>query len=625
MPLSSKVVLLASIAWWNVASSDPVACPPLPTAVTNLQYLGAGHCANAQGLTTMAYSCNATYSEQCALLGDVDACAAQCLLDDGCTGFELRSVASGTLPFQCFIMFQQVPLPTEGIVWTVGDNGTQLPTSSRVTAVTTDASGDTCCYRRAYPRPCPVDMATAAPPKQSARTQAIFADMSAKAAAASAAVVPALEEFIAFCAANGTTTEPGGLFGVAACPGLADLTNNGTTAPYPSADQIVARFSEEALAMEYTHGYAPLWDAWGCQPGVCLADETRLFSLSFPYIPNLYQPLTLGLNGTPVGTAARFDPVIQNIFGCDPFKDGATFTYDFLEAANRITYAASNYVRGPVGNIIAEVGAFDAVMRPSYIRDMALITPWDSWHYEAQFPNCVSWPNCTAGTLDSQLHILYAWMTGGGPTGTSYPTTPTAATCAAQTAYLRYAVCSLPPTRNNPVGAATIPSYYFEVDPLGQLNYPDGVKIITASYSDYFGTWMGSLIRQWCKEWKWALAWVLHNTGAPLDARRLLDPTVLASSTVNMTAAGLALAPQFEAMWTAANASRATPVNFTDYAAVWANFTNVTVTPAVGDLLTWNIGARECADFDNCFGISHSTGTCVCYINRTDTMGKKPK
>ena len=256
------------------------------------------------------------------------------------------------------------------------------------------------------------------------------------------------------------------------------------------------------------------------------------------------------------------------------------------------------------------------MLRPSYVRDMMLITPGDSWHYEAQFPNCTQWENCTVGTIDYPYHILYAWMTGGGPTSAGYNPTPTTATCPEQMGFLRYAVCALPPTRNNPTGGLALPSQYFEVDPLGQIRYPEGVKLITASYADYFGTWFGGLMREWCMHWKWALAWVLHDASRPLDARRLLDPTVLKASSVNMTAEGLALAPSFEAMWQAANASRGTAVNFTNYEDVWKQFVNVTVTPAVGDLLSWNIGVRDCQDYDNCFGLSHSTGTCICYLHR---------
>lgn len=307
--------------------------------------------------------------------------------------------------------------------------------------------------------------------------------------------------------------------------------------------------------------------------------------------------------------------MIRDIFGCDEFPGKVSYTLDFLRAAERITYTAANYVRGPVGNIISNVGNIDAILRPKYVENMMLMTPGDSWHYEAQFPHCLQWDGCHVGTIASPFHTLYAWMTGGGPT--NLKPVPTPATCATQMSWLRYAVCGLGPTRDHPVGAATIPSSYFEVDPLGMINYPEGVKIITASFAAYFGTYFGDLMRRWCQHWGWALAWTLHDAAKPLDARRLLDPQVLANSTVNASVSAATLA-KFEAMYVAANASRATPVNFTDYATVWAEFVNTTNTPDAGNILTWNIGVRHCENYNDCFGLADSTGTCVCYVNRTD-------
>ena len=290
-------------------------CPRLPSAVNDLTFVGAGHCTNAQGLTPRAYVCNATASAECVLIdGDVDSCAIQCKMDDGCTGFEVvvpapspnarwRNVTGNTTTTTitapgggaCRVFYYRPPV--DGLLpWVLLDNGTQLINSSRRTVVQTDGVADgTCCYRRSYPRPCPLDMPIPLPPKQSNRTKEIFADRSARAEAASAAIMPALERLVEFCLLNSTsTTYPDGLFGVASCPGLADLTENGTLGPYPSPAQIIRRFGDEMKALEYGHGYAPLWDGWGCQPGVCLADRTQLFNPAFPMLLNLYQPLTLG-------------------------------------------------------------------------------------------------------------------------------------------------------------------------------------------------------------------------------------------------------------------------------------------------------------------------------------------
>ena len=66
--------------------------------------------------------------------------------------------------------------------------------------------------------------------------------------------------------------------------------------------------------------------------------------------------------------------------------------------------------------------------------------------------------------------------------------------------------------------------------------------------------------------------------------------------------------------------------SFVDFASQWALLVDETRTPGVADVLTWNIGLRDCSDYDNCFGIAHSTGTCVCYVvasNESDN-GRPP-
>ena len=72
------------------------------------------------------------------------------------------------------------------------------------------------------------------------------------------------------------------------------------------------------------------------------------------------------------------------------------------------------------------------------------------------FPNCTQWEHCTVGTIGYPFHILYAWMTGGGPTATGFRPTPTPATCALQMTFLRYAVYALPPTRSDPTARSTL-------------------------------------------------------------------------------------------------------------------------------------------------------------------------
>ena len=585
-------------------------CTPLPGSVgEDLVLLGSGHCADNDGLTPRAYGCNDTSSPDCALVGDLDACALQCLKDAGCTGFELRT--NQTLrTTECRVFFHF--LPPAPWTWTVLDNGTQSVNSSRraVATVTLNDDDDVCCYKRTYPRPCPKDNPVPVPPKQSDRAQEIFARMNAKAATASAGVLPNLTRMIEFCSAN--AVDGGGLpqvlFGADMCPGMADLTDNGTVAAFPSATDILRRFSEEFRVAEFGHGYAPLYTVQ------TLMSAYDVVNTNFPFVPNLFVPPTLGLNVTNPPTIPSYDPIMKNIFGCDNFTGDAAYTLDFREAADRITYTALNWVHSPVGNIINYVGLFDAVLRPSYVRDMMLVTPTDSGHYEAEYPNCVGWPDCTVGTIDNIYHILYAWMTGGGQTGGPYTPSLVPANCASQMNMIRQLTCSLQPNRENPHRAVPPnPIEYFEMDALGIIRYPEGVKFITASFKDYFGTAFGQLIRNWCLHWKWAMVWVLHDGTNPLDARRLLDPTVLAGSTLNVS-----LDPTFQAsfdsMWTVANASRAKEASkWAEYETTWVQFVNTTNTAGISSAVLWTMGLRDCEDHDQCIGVVNATGKCACY------------
>ena len=222
--------------WWtNSGLASQVTCGPVAT--DDIDLVGVGHCRNADGLTATVHQC---VGEPCIAQGDPALCSLLCLLDDGCTGFELRT-DPGTGQMECFPMYSTAPsLDESGVAWNwTKVNGTQ-PAFGR-SVVSADNSSGTCCYKRAYPRPCPVDNPIKMPLKQSARAKEIFQRMDELASAASDRDLPKLIEFIDYCLANATTD----LFGVKLCPGMADVTLNGTLAPRPTSVQLLERFSAE--------------------------------------------------------------------------------------------------------------------------------------------------------------------------------------------------------------------------------------------------------------------------------------------------------------------------------------------------------------------------------------------
>jgi hypothetical protein len=609
----------------NRSDSAPRACAA--TGIPDLYLQGAGNCINAAGLTPTYYHCSVPTG--CPATYTLAECGTVCASDDGCTGFEMVSTAGGVE--QCHVFITQAPLianstfppivnaTMRNLNWTVVA-GTQSNYGRTVANVNPQGTSS-CCYKNAYPRPNPSDNPVPMPPVQSPTQVATYANLSHIAAAAHTAALPALESLVAFCAANATNGgKPYNIFGAEHCPGMADLTAI-SGGEFPSASQILERFSLEAKAAEFGHGYEVL---------APLMNMDNIFNPIYPWQMNLYQPCTLGLNITNAdkmcgmskvggGGGPNYDLIQQHFFNSKPFTTGKPFTTNFHEATERIIYTATNFNQSPLGNS-PYYGTWHAILKPKYIEKLALLTTTDSYHYEPQWPHCTGWANCTVGTLDYNYHLLYAWMTGGGPPGGYYTPVPNPAYCIEQMAYLTDMTCAKPPRRGNDIAKYTCPTIfnynlYMEVDILGTVQYPDGIKLLTASFADHFGAWEGEKLRTLCLRNNWILAWVVFDPAKKvcLDPRRLIDPVVLANTTVNMTA-DVSVNTSFTTMWTAANITRKNPATWTaTYLTVWESFINETANPGAADLLTWNIGAMACTDYDNCFGITESTGTCVCY------------
>ena len=238
--LAKIVVVVATLAQ-HCSRTQGCAASPLQ----DFWLVGTGQCVDTAGNSTSGYVCP---TAPCPVAQDADSCGLLCELDDGCTGFELRTAAipnTTTPALHCFL-FVVAPVedthhPTEPWPW-VKVNGTQ-PLNGRV-VVKADGNPASCCYKRAYPRPNPSANPVKMPPVQSKLQQEIFANLTAEAKEASATATPALMELIDFCAANATLSgRPYHMFNATYCPGLADLTAPGQE--YPTSAQIIQRFSEE--------------------------------------------------------------------------------------------------------------------------------------------------------------------------------------------------------------------------------------------------------------------------------------------------------------------------------------------------------------------------------------------
>ena len=77
-----------------------------------------------------------------------------------------------------------------------------------------------------------------------------------------------------------------------------------------------------------------------------------------------------------------------------------------------------------------------------------------------------------------------------------------------------------------------------------------------------------------------------------------------AATTLNTTVSAT-VASDFEVLF---NATAGKTPNTTAF----YRFTNDEENPDAAPLVLWNIGARDCSDYDNCIGVL-TNGTCVCY------------
>lgn len=201
-----------------------------------------------------------------------------------------------------------------------------------------------------------------------------------------------------------------------------------------------------------------------------------------------------------------------------------------------------------------------------------------------------------------------------------YIANATEKSCAESTDLLRELVCGShvpppPPAKLpacRPLHTAAKSNSYYEVDALGSILYPEGVKLVVASLYQYFGNAEGKLIRAWAMRYGWALAWGKFPSCS--DPRRLMDAAALNATTVNVSVTPSYLS-SFGTAWETAEHVRANATVFKEkgkavLSQIWNNLTNKTLTP--DSVTLFNIGALDCSDGDNCIGMTRS-GECACY------------
>ena len=184
-------------------------------------------------------------------------------------------------------------------------NDTQLPQqpSNGLVVAAANGRGDACCYKAPYPTPNPVENPVPTPVAQTDRQTAIFANRSALAANHSATAFDTVVELVEFCSKY-TVDNISYLFAAAECPGMADVTENGTLAPYPSAEQILERFTSQLRAAEYSLGFSLL---------TLTPNVSNVFNPSYEFALNAWESNMLGVPdrvteqwGVPSATAVSY-------------------------------------------------------------------------------------------------------------------------------------------------------------------------------------------------------------------------------------------------------------------------------------------------------------------------------
>lgn len=343
-------------------------------------------------------------------------------------------------------------------------------------------------------------------------------------------------------------------------------------------------------------------------------------------------------NGTGLGGWFGIqDDVETKLYGLKPFSQhGAPSS--LKEAAERGPYNAVNIQKSDGGSPL--YGSISIVLNKSYIKNAHVISAIDTGEWtalcngttppgdnhslghltttgpwpDAYSPNCSAY-NFTLGTLDHFHHLVLANI--------HYWSRTTSLASVVQ----RF---SLPWGRSPLTGADFL--RYWELIPVGVLQFPEAVQFIIGDFPSLFGTPEGHMLQSWCHKQGWALVWSLglnvdseyglnfftvgYYTGPFPANQRLLDPTT--TKYVN-TSASIAHGNAWNRLWRHARLlRRMTKTTNQTWTKFWKQAQSAL--PKEWQLATLHGGA--CRDTHRCFGLNPH-GDCVCYSSMGVSASKQ--
>jgi hypothetical protein len=332
------------------------------------------------------------------------------------------------------------------------------------------------------------------------------------------------------------------------------------------------------------------------------------------------------------------DDVETKLYGLKPFTRRGAPT-SLQEAAERGPYCAVNVQKADGGSPL--YGSISVVLNRSYIKNAHVISAIDSGEWtglcngtspghlkatahlnaaahlnstgpwpDAYSPNCSAY-NFTLGTLEHFHHLvlgnIHYWSK----------------TTSLASFVKRFAL----PWGRSPLAGSDFLRYW-ELIPVGVLEFPQSVQFIIGDFPSLFGTSEGRMLQNWCRKHSWALVWSLSlnidseyglnffNVGyyeGPFPSnKRMLDPTTTTSGFVNISAtsaSSVVNGSSWNQLWRHAHKlrRRVSTTNQT-WTKLWRQAQSAL--PQAAQLATLHAGA--CKDTDRCFGLTPN-GDCVCY------------
>ena len=368
--------------------------------------------------------------------------------------------------------------------------------------------------------------------------------------------------------------------------------------------------NDEYQVTEVCHNWEPM--PWGNVDGDLSLNST----IGQKYFYNLWQLVTLGFTqNNPNIFSNRAEVMIYNLQNFS----SPTGIPTFQEASERLIYGATNFLKLSTGNGL--FGGVTMVFNNTHIRNYTAIFGIDTGAFEgfcnSTNPPAFYKPNCSAvgtvGTFDQweSNFLSLAGFWNGAPGSHKNIT---------EMDVLSLLVSSMLQTDYDKAVNMTEGIFYNEANPMMNLRYPEGIKMIVLNVTDnLFGSHIGSQLQQWAISNNWVLSWGyadLSLFGPAVKAnKRFLDPFVLqhitAGRNITVDVDFPHLLSVFSDAWVTSNQSLSHHINdrpwqTEQFNSLWSNISD--------SILRIQPLYRHACEDHSCAAVRVKDGACVCSV-----------